>query len=722
MKNRIFVIAFFCILQGAWAQNKPIQITEEADKYIVGPEHLSIFEDKSRFLTVRKALEQESNFLPSKTDKPNYGYSSSAFFAKFSVRNTQNSPQEIWIEVDYPLLDSLDFYAYTMGGSISKEFRTGDLQKFSKRDINSRNFVFSLRLEPQEEKKILLRIATESTVSFPIIVWKPQEFLRSENTSNYGFGLYYGMMMVMLLYNLFIYTVLKERSYLFYILNILAIVFFQLVFNGVGFQYLWGGWPGFNSFNMPLFASLLTLASVNFAREFLDTQTKQPIVDKIFIGLIAIASLLALLSLLIAQRIALRIATFMVLPSSLMILYAAMTALRKGYRPARFFVIAWLVYVVGALMTALRAMGILPTNFVTTYAIQIGSALEVVLLSLALADKINTLRREIAERALEKERMEKEKEREQREFIAEQNKKLELLVAERTKELAEQNKQITDSIHYAQRIQKAILPSKNQIVQAFPEAFIYFKPRDIVSGDFYWFAERDNKIIVAVVDCTGHGVPGAFMSMIGNTLLNQIVLERGVTRPAEILNQLHEEVRFALKQDEILEEGAKDGMDISICVFHQLHNILEFAGANHGLYLIRNNQLDEIKGDRMGIGGAKRSIERNFTNHIIKLGNDEALVYLASDGFADQFGGEDNKKFMARNLKNMLIELSDKPLKMQHLYLNKVMEEWKGTNKQIDDQLIIGFKISPTASRKKAEVRINETAERKSEIPHKFTR
>ncbi|GAB4132694.1 MAG: hypothetical protein OHK0045_14860 [Raineya sp.] len=712
---------FFAAICG-YAQNKSVEIVENMDKYVVGRENLLILEDKTAKLGVKDAVAQTNNFFPSKNDKPNFGYTKSAFFAKFSVKNLQTTSQEIWIEVEYPLLDSLDFYLYSSGNLI-KKFQTGDLMPFRQREIKGRNFIFSAYLAPQEEVQIVFRIYTESTVSFPITIWKPQAFSQAENTSNIGFGLYYGMMLVMLLYNLFIFTVLRERSYLFYLFNILTIIAFQLVFNGVGFQYLWGNWAAFNKFNMPLMASLLTLTSINFAREFLDTRTKQPIVNKIFWVLILLTGLWSIVSLFGNQGLTLRVATFMVLPGSTLILYSATIALKRGYRPARFFVIAWSVYVLGALLTALRGMGVLPTNFITTYAIQIGSALEVVLLSLALADKINTLRKEITQRALEKERIEKEKEKEQREFIAEQNKKLELLVAERTKTLVEQNKQITDSIHYAQRIQQAILPSKNQLVRAFPESFIYFKPRDIVSGDFYWFAEKDNKIIVAAVDCTGHGVPGAFMSMIGNILLNQIVLERGITRPAEILNQLDMEVRFALKQGENDAEGSKDGMDVALCVFHQLHNIVEYAGANNPMFMTKNGVLEEIKGDRMGIGGVKKNPDSKFTNHIIKLQNEDVIIYLASDGYADQFGGQLNKKFMAGNLKKMLLDFHDKSLKAQHLHLNKVMEEWKGDNKQIDDQLIIGFKISASSSRTTAEISATHTLkERKLQVPYKITR
>jgi serine phosphatase RsbU (regulator of sigma subunit) len=716
----IFLFLFIC--EFSFAQ-EVIEISDNFQKLRVGKKHLRIFKDETSQMTLKELLQVSNDkFAPPKDDSPNYGYTKSVIFAKFSLRNQDTKQQEVLLEIDYPVLDDVRFYLLDEASNIVKEYKTGDWLPFGQRELPTRNFVFSLPLEPYKTYTVVLRIKNDSTVSFPITLWQPDNFWKAENYSMWWFGIFYGIMLVMLLYNLFIYSVLKEPSYLWYVLNIIAIVLFQLAFNGIGFQYLWGNIPGFNHFNMPLAASLLTLFSIGFSRLFLNTAVKQQVLDKIFIVLIAIAIITAFLSFFITQRISLRFATFMVLPSSIAILYGGFNALRQGYRPARFFVVSWLVYLIGALLVALRGLGLTPTNFITTYSIQIGSAIEVILLSLALADRINTLRKEIAQRALEKERLEKEKEREMREVMEQQNERLEQLVTERTHELFDKNKQLTDSIQYAQRIQKAILPSKDTLIRYFPECFIYFKPRDIVSGDFYWFGEKDNKIVIAVVDCTGHGVPGAFMSMIGNTLLNQIVLERGVTRPAEILNQLHQEVRTLLKQND--EDGSKDGMDMSICVYHQLHHIIEFAGANNPMYLIKNGELIEYKADRMGIGGTHKNENEHFTNHIIKLGSEDVSIYLFTDGYADQFGEKTGSKFMARNLKKMLLELSHlKSMKAQHLEINKTMEEWRGKEKQLDDQLMIGFRISASASRTHAEISSKkDVLQRKVEQPFKFTR
>jgi serine phosphatase RsbU (regulator of sigma subunit) len=724
--NKFYILVafgFFLNVSVSFSQKREVIAIGENTKYkVVAKENLSIFEDKSSFLSIKKVLEEKEKFLPAISDKPNFGYTKSAFFAKFDVINDSHKSQEVWVEVDYPSLDSVSFFVIKKNRVI-KTFHSGCRMPFSQREVEAKSFVFKTLLAPYEQQTLVIRVRSERNTTFPIAVYRPDQYAKVSNSNVIGMGLYYGIMVAMLLYNLFVYSVLREKSYLYYLFFLFSMLGFSLSYYGQGFQHIWPNLPAFNRFNIPFFIASLSLSALAFGREFLNTPKRMPVANRVLEVLMAISSAILLLSLVLPSKASTISAVFMGLPSISTLVYVAVVSLRRGFMPAKYFTLAWSVFLLGALLTALRSLGALPHNFFTVYSIQIGSAVEVILLSLALADRITTLRKEVAERALEKERIEKQKEIEQKEFIEKQNERLELLVAERTHELYERNKHITDSIQYAQRIQKAILPSKQQIVRSFPESFIYFKPRDIVSGDFYWFAEKDNKTIVAVVDCTGHGVPGAFMSMIGNTLLNQIVLERGVTRPAEILNQLHEEVRFALKQDEMETESGKDGMDISICVFHQLHHILEFAGANNSMYFVKNGELKEYKGDRMGIGGTRKTTNERFSNQIIKLGEEDVTIYMASDGFADQFGGQDGSKFMARNLKKLLLELSSiKSLKAQHLQINKAMEEWRGEEKQIDDQLIVGFRISANASRGEAEITTKDIAQRKSEKPFKFTR
>ncbi|MFO7828907.1 MAG: response regulator [Bacteroidales bacterium] len=254
-----------------------------------------------------------------------------------------------------------------------------------------------------------------------------------------------------------------------------------------------------------------------------------------------------------------------------------------------------------------------------------------------------------------------------------------------------QNKKIEDSILYAKRIQSAVLPPNRFIQHLLADHFIFYKPRDIVSGDFYWTKQIDERIYIAAADCTGHGVPGALMSMLGITFLNEIVNKSPGIHANEILNDLRIHIISSLRQTGSIGES-RDGLDIALCIIDHKNRMLEYAGANNPLYLIRDGQFDEIKADRMPIG-IHRKAKESFTNHEIPLQKDD-LVYIFSDGFIDQFGGNDGRKFLAGNFKKLLMNHQQKSLGEQKQILEKSFEEWKGDRKQLDDILVIGFKIA----------------------------
>lgn len=288
-----------------------------------------------------------------------------------------------------------------------------------------------------------------------------------------------------------------------------------------------------------------------------------------------------------------------------------------------------------------------------------------------------------------------EQEKEKQKILEGQKELLEVQVKERTAEIIQQkhvieekNKDITDSINYAKTIQEAILPDKEIKYRVFPNAFVLFKPKDIVSGDFYWFTEKNGKRIIAACDCTGHGVPGALMSMIGNNVLHQIVNENGITGPSLILDELNKGIIKALKQEQQTER--KDGMDVALLTFVSDSKV-EFAGAQRPLWIIRNSEHLEIKGDKFAIGGIKTENEGKHTNHVIDIQKDDVL-YIFSDGYADQFSDSD-KKLMTKRFKEILLEIHQKPLPEQEKYLDDFIEKWKGRFEQTDDILVIGIKI-----------------------------
>ncbi len=282
--------------------------------------------------------------------------------------------------------------------------------------------------------------------------------------------------------------------------------------------------------------------------------------------------------------------------------------------------------------------------------------------------------------------------------------KLENLVKQRTAQLEQQNKTVVEqseallyqnnnirsSISYASRIQQAILPPIEEIKNNFNDAFVFWLPRDVVSGDFYWFAKVDNKVCIAAIDCTGHGVPGAFMSMIGNDLLNQIIIERKITEPSQILSQLHFQVVNLLRQNETKN---RDGMDMAICIYDQTSKELVFAGAKNPLYYVQNGELKDITGSKQPIGGQwDKKNEQLYKSHTLLI-EEETTFFICTDGYQDQFGGEKNKKMMRKRMKSYLLKVADLEGEIQKQKLENYFLKWKQEEEQINDVLVIGFKV-----------------------------
>ncbi|HYG53480.1 MAG TPA: SpoIIE family protein phosphatase [Flavobacteriales bacterium] len=291
-----------------------------------------------------------------------------------------------------------------------------------------------------------------------------------------------------------------------------------------------------------------------------------------------------------------------------------------------------------------------------------------------------------------------------RDDLAENERILEQKVIERTEEVVRQKeeiekqrqkleelyKDVTDSIRYAKRLQESILPPDIIVKKMLPESFILFKPKDIVSGDFYWFYQRKEQVLFAAVDCTGHGVPGAFMSLVGSNALNQAVKEHELTEPAKVLDDINKLSSEALNKG-VDKNSLRDGMDISLCSLNKETLELQFSAANNPLYLIRKGVLTQINADPFAIGGFEPGT-KHYTNNKLQLEKGDC-IYIFSDGYADQFGGLKGKKFMYKQFRDMLLEISGMSMNEQRKFLDETIENWRGTYEQVDDMLVIGVRV-----------------------------
>lgn len=291
-----------------------------------------------------------------------------------------------------------------------------------------------------------------------------------------------------------------------------------------------------------------------------------------------------------------------------------------------------------------------------------------------------------------------------RDELKETERNLEQKVQERTEEVVKQRdeiekqrekvqelyKDVRDSIVYAKRLQNSILPTDDKVLSVCPESFVLYKPKDIVSGDFYWFEKRENKSLFSVVDCTGHGVPGAFMSLLGSNGLKSAINEGKLDQPAAILDFLNKSIFDSLYKGDVTNE-VRDGMDVALCSINYDTLELEYAGANNPLYIIRDDQFLITKPDKMAIGSFTPG-ENNYTNHSLQLQKGDR-VYIFSDGYPDQFGGPRGRKLMYNRFREYLLDIKEIPISEQGVELNKRLVSWQGKMDQIDDILVIGLKV-----------------------------
>lgn len=275
-----------------------------------------------------------------------------------------------------------------------------------------------------------------------------------------------------------------------------------------------------------------------------------------------------------------------------------------------------------------------------------------------------------------------------RQLLKEKEKALEQIAKQKT-ELEIRDKNITDSLIYAQRIQEALLPSEDFFRKHFRDSFIFFRPKDIISGDFYWIDEKDNKIFVAAADCTGHGVPGALMSMVGLEIIEKAIIEDNIEKPSEILSVMNRALEKTFSREKNIGTIIRDGMDIGLCVIDRKKKRLEYSGAFFPLYLIRDDTLTEIKGDKIIIGMNPERLE--YTSHELDL-LDNDILYIFSDGYADQFGGNENKKFMYRRFRYLLTRIHNFPIDDQKSILDDNIKSWMADNPQVDDMMVLGFR------------------------------
>jgi len=717
------IISLF-IVQGSVAQKSHINLLDPSQTEIEAKlQYIKTANAHPSFKEVQNLPKQNWQAM-AEGESLNLGYTKEIVWVKMVVKNTSTHFNEWVLHLPYTLLDTIDMYLPQTNGTWQLT-RTGRGLPFHTRgEIKSTDFAFALNLPDTQSKTIYARVRTQGPLILPM-EFKTKSILQQDMMSSHiYYGIYFGALAIMICYNLFIFIALRDTNYLYYILSILCTVGIFMTVAGYSFKYLFPESVWLNLYFTRIFMGFVVLATGTFALNFLEIKKYVRWGDYLLKAIMA-AAVLAMV--LVVTDLRPSATNSVVSLHSVSLILVGIVVWKKGNPYARFYVFAWVFYLSGGSIITLRNAGILPLNTLTTHGAEIGSVLEVMLLSLALSDRYRTMKKEkeaLQEKNLRiqqkhneelekkvKERTQKLSEtneelnqineelnttietvQTQKEQISEQHKS----ITQQAKQLEEAFSNIRSSINYAQRIQEAKLPQLEQIKAAFQQSFVFFRPRDQVSGDFYWFADVDGKKLIAAIDCTGHGVPGAFMSMIGSELLNEIVNQRKIFKPDEILNHLHIGIRQTLRQRET---ANRDGMDMAICVWDEQSHTLQYAGAKNPVVYINDGELHEIKGDRMPIGGLQREEKRLFTLHEIQI-ETPSSIYIYSDGFQDQFGGKEGRKFLSRRFKELLYENHELPMEDQQQILTHTFENWLTENQdhpetQIDDVLVIGFRLEP---------------------------
>ncbi|WP_027418133.1 7TM diverse intracellular signaling domain-containing protein [Crocinitomix catalasitica] len=654
----------------------------------------------------------------------NFDFTNKTYWVKFSVINNSDF-KEFYIETARAITNKVNLYEVVNGVVVDSSF-SGDDYPYAIKKIGHRKNLFQLNLDKGDTSTFLLKMVSDGEMLFfPLYINNKAAFHTQDFKVQFTNGFYYGLISLVFIIYFFFYIFLKDKSFLFYIFYVLSQGLLQFSLDGYSHHHFFSQGGYLTNHSLLLFAGITIVFLLLYVNSFLDLKKRFPTLRRVFIGVGVFVILGMVLALFVGPLyvIAYPIINLSSLFAIIVTVFSVLYIRAKGGNVDIFFTIAFIVLITGAVIFILGNFNLVENKTFTLGALKISSALEFVILSISMSNKYGQLQREKNQaQAIALKRLE-----EKNTLMDEINVKLEQQVLERTKKIEEQNvklavinDEIVSSIKYAKRIQEAILPANDYVKALIPDSFVYYLPKDVVSGDFY-FVEKiftsnstvNGYTLIAAVDCTGHGVPGAFLSIVGNNLLTESLTEINVNTPAEALDFLNVGLSKTLRQQQQQDDAVRDGMDISLCAISEDRSHLMFAGAKNPMYIVRRKDangnfvlpehaelrietkdliLCEIKGDSHPIGNYFDNTLRPFTNHKVDLIEGD-IIYLFSDGYADQFGGPREKKFTYGRFRELLIKISQLPANEQEENIHETLVNWQGDTWQLDDILVIGVKV-----------------------------
>lgn len=677
-----YLLAFFFLLTGLVSygqifvspQDDFIKIDGSQLKYFIAPT------GKSDLQSVKQQLNQ---FKPIHSRMVNLGFETKDVWFYFETRNTSGSRLIRMLKLSNPIIDEVDVYKRIGNSTFIPVAKSGDQRPFAWRYNGNRELIFPLKIDPHSTNGFLFRVNNGGEqFYFQSSLEKGSSIEIKHGHKQVFYGLLFGIMIFVIILNLSLGILFRQRIAYIYTFYGISFTLLQLSLLGFGTTWLWTDQYFISNRANPFLASLGVFFFLNFTYRYLELAVNTPRI-KPYVTIIQAALLLNCVISLIPGTVFMNISAVAVnaltLFLNLFIIYPLIVTLRTGSRTARSYLLAFSVLQISVFAFVLRNFGVIPNSFLADNGLQIGFAVEMIILtfgillrfklmndaSIAVLAEANELKQSLNTQ------LESEVELRTREVIEQRN------------ELEQKNEEITSSILYAKRIQNALLPSGSYYKDLIPNLHVCYHPKDIVAGDFYWIKRiRIGDEIwkfVAVADCTGHGVPGAMMSVLCTNALNESARMLEDADPADLLDRVN-----TYLQNYLLTNGQElsDGMDISVVCYHSEKRIMRFCGANNPLWIFGKEEIEVIPPTKRPVGKSESSLA--FESHEIPYRENQRIL-LFSDGCVDQFGGVNGKKLKTPGLKKLVLE-EYHPNPAQHLQnIEQGIFKWMGREEQLDD-------------------------------------
>lgn len=655
-------------------------------------EQMSYFEDESETFSPEEFLEKKSTLkkVEMSSRLENVDFKTSSIFIHFTLENTSGRDRSLVLETARPFTNYVSLYNVDTKNTV----HSGDAIPFHSKCLQTNYSALMLFVPSGESREFVLHLNSEGeNLSIPMVFFDRKEYMNVDSNRHMIIGIFLGIFIfVIIIYSVF-FVMLKERLFLVYVGYAAFSGLLQFAIDGYMHPFIFTSGGYFTQHCVIIIAGGTVIFGMLYAMGYLSLTRIWRKIGSLIIAMVLIVMVLSLI-----PQIRFEITYRLINGFSLLgLIFMMVTGYieRKSQKVSHLFLIGLACLVLGGFVFILGNLGIIDSPLITQNALKTGTLLEMIFLAILMAGRYKSLQ--------------EEREKAQKELLTrleEVNSMLEIQVEERTQEienqriqLAEKNEDFIASVTYAERIQSAVLSNEEKFKNLLPKSFIFFQPKDVVSGDFYWIDQLEsengktsNFTAYVTADCTGHGVPGALVSIIGNHILEAVKASNGLLEPGRALDEVSIGMNTALNS-RYSSRLLRDGMDLTLCVLDKKERKLHFSGARNSVYIVRKGELIEIKGDRKSIGFNPKEESHQFETHIIQLEIGD-MIYTCSDGYADQFGGPRGKKFMSKKLKSLFIEMSLLPLPDQKIKLKETLEQWIWDREQLDDILVIGVEIT----------------------------